>query len=166
MLGASIDDPVESGRGSVDGLGLLPVRTTFGADKVLRRSRREISEGMAVEGYEIHHGVVTRSGGVPLFADEGCRVGAVAGTSWHGLFENDGFRRSFLADVASRARRDFVFSPGITFAEVREARFEKLADIVAEHLDTRALLRIIEGHTDAHATLRIGSVDPHGSTRM
>ncbi len=103
MLGVSIDDPVESRRGMVHGLGLLPVHTTFGADKVLRRPRRGLSEETVVEGYEIHHGVVTRSGASPLFADEGCRAGSVAGTSWHGLFENDGFRRSFLTETASRA---------------------------------------------------------------
>ena len=37
MLAAEIDDPVESGAGVVAGLGLLPVRVTFGADKVLGR---------------------------------------------------------------------------------------------------------------------------------
>ena len=37
---AEIDDPVESGAGVVAGLGLLPVRVTFGADKVLGRPQR------------------------------------------------------------------------------------------------------------------------------
>ena len=86
MLGTFIDDAVESGAGQVPGLGLLPVRTTFGPDKVLARPSRTLADGIVVQGYEIHHGVVTRDGGEPFFADEGCRVGAVAGTVWHGLW--------------------------------------------------------------------------------
>ncbi len=156
MLGASIDDQVESGRGIVDGLNLLPVQTVFGADKVLARPRRRIADGSAVEGYEIHHGVVHRSGGDPFFADEGCRVGSVAGTSWHGLFENDGFRRAFLVEVGLRAERSFVPSPK-NFAEVREARFDRLADMVADHLDTDALCRVIEGQIQRYGSLRISS---------
>ena len=35
MLAGQIDDPVESRRGTVDGLGLLPVRVRFGAEKIL-----------------------------------------------------------------------------------------------------------------------------------
>ncbi|MFN2538737.1 MAG: cobyric acid synthase, partial [Mycobacteriales bacterium] len=37
MLGTSIIDEVESRAGAVEGLGLLPVSTVFGAEKVLRR---------------------------------------------------------------------------------------------------------------------------------
>ncbi len=158
MLGDSIDDEVESGRGIVKGLDLLPVRTTFGVDKVLSRPRRALSDGTVVEGYEIHHGVVQRLGGNPLFADQGCRVGSVAGTSWHGLFENDGFRRSFLTDVSVRTDRRFKVAPDLRFTDLREARFERLAGMVARHLDTEAIERIVEGHTENHPPLRIWSI--------
>ncbi|HVA04645.1 MAG TPA: cobyric acid synthase [Acidimicrobiales bacterium] len=157
MLGGSIDDEVEGGLGIVEGLDLLPVRTTFGADKIVSRPRRVLSDGSVVEGYEIHHGVVQRLGGDHLFADEGCRVGPVTGTSWHGLFENDGFRRAFLTDVAGRTNRRFTVSSDCRFAEIREARFERLAVMVAEHLDTEAMERIIEGHTENHPPLRFSS---------
>ena len=33
---------------------------------------------------------------------DGCRVGAVWGTHWHGSLESDGFRRAFLREVAGR----------------------------------------------------------------
>jgi adenosylcobyric acid synthase len=155
MLGTTIEDEVESRRGLVEGLGLLPVETTFDTEKVLGRPRRVLSDGTIVEGYEIHHGVVRRSGGSPLLADVGCRAGSVMGTSWHGLFENDAYRRSFLAETARRIRREFVVSSDTVFGDIREARFEKLADLVADHLDTEALLRIIEGHTERFAPLRI-----------
>src|SRR5262249_10454073 len=80
ILGTRIEDRVESSAGVVAGLDMLPVWTRFGQDKVLGRPRRELHDGSVVEGYEIHHGVVTREGGEPFFADEGCRIGSVAGT--------------------------------------------------------------------------------------
>jgi adenosylcobyric acid synthase len=155
MLGVSIDDRFESGRGTVAGLGLLPVQTVFGPEKVLARPSRSLSDGTTVEGYEIHHGIVRRSGGEALFADEGCRVGSVTGTSWHGLFENDAFRRRFLTETGVRAGRTLVYSSDSRFADVRDARFERLADMVAQHIDTDALMRIIEGHTATYAPLHI-----------
>src|SRR6185503_20878022 len=59
MLGHSLDDAVESGRGHVAGLGLLDVTTTFAPDKVVRR-RRGRAMGQPVTGYQIHHGRVRR----------------------------------------------------------------------------------------------------------
>ncbi len=155
MLGLSIEDNVESRRGTVQGLGLLPVETTFASEKVLSRSVRRLADGTTMEGYEIHHGVVHRSGGEALFADEGCRSGSVAGTSWHGLFENDTFRRAFLAEIALAAGRSFVASPDCRFEDIREARFDRLADMVADHVDTAALTRIIEGHRGRYASIRL-----------
>jgi adenosylcobyric acid synthase len=68
----------------------------------------------------------------------------VWGTSWHSALENDEFRRAFLAEVAALAGRDFSPAPGTSFAAVREARLDLLADLVAAHLDTAALSRLIE----------------------
>ena len=146
MLAGQIDDPVESGRGVVDGLGLLPVRVRFGAEKILGRPRGR-ALGAPVAGYEIHHGVaeVTDPGGdgAEPFLD-GCRRGAIWGTSWHGALENDEFRRAFLAEVAAQAGRDFTPAPDTGFAAVREARLDVLADLVSRHLDTAALSQLIE----------------------
>jgi adenosylcobyric acid synthase len=99
-----------------------------------------------VTGYEIHHGiaeVTERAGhGSEPFLD-GCRRGAVWGTSWHGVLENDEFRRAFLAEVAALAGRDFTPVPGTDFAALRQARLDVLGDLVADHLDTGALSRLI-----------------------
>ena len=149
LFGTEIDDGVESTAGRVAGLGLLPVRTAFAAAKVLARPSGVAPAfgGAAVRGYEIHHGRVTADGGEPLLVTdagqpEGCRSGAVHGTVWHGLLENDAFRRAFLAEVAAAAGRRWV--PGtVPYAAVREARLDLLGDLVAEHLDTAALGRLI-----------------------
>ena len=146
MLARQIEDEVESRRGVVDGLGLLPVRVRFGAEKILGRPRGS-ALGAPVAGYEIHHGVAEITDpagyGTETFLD-GCRRGPVWGTSWHGALENDEFRRAFLAEVAVLAGRDFTPAPGTSFAAVREARLDLLADLVTAHLDTAALSRLIQ----------------------
>ena len=95
MLGTAVCDEVESRAGEVAGLGLLPVRPTFGPDKVLARPQGAYGPHPVTTAYEIHHGRVRREGGEPLFAtaDGGERAaasGAVLGTVWHGALESDG----------------------------------------------------------------------------
>ncbi|OLT36760.1 cobyric acid synthase CobQ [Actinomadura sp. CNU-125] len=142
MLGEEIVDDVESGAGRVEGLGVLPARAVFGAEKTLGRPSGA-AYGEPVEAYEIHHGVVTAEGGESFL--DGCRAGAVWGTTWHGAMENDGFRRAFLKDVARAAGRAFEPAPDVSFAALREATLDALGDLVEEHLDTDAVWRLIEG---------------------
>ncbi|MFK0243950.1 cobyric acid synthase [Amycolatopsis azurea] len=138
MLAAEIEDDVESSAGTVPGLGLLPTRVSFSADKVLARPIGEW-RGQPVEAYEIHHGAVTATGPAESFLD-GYRRGAVWGTMWHGAFENDGFRRAWLGEVADWSPA--AGAPG--FGSLREAMLDRLADAVEEHVDTAGLLRLIE----------------------
>jgi adenosylcobyric acid synthase len=142
MLARTITDEVESGAGTVAGLGLLPADVRFAREKTLGRPAGE-ALGEPVHGYEIHHGVVTVDDGAEPFLD-GARSGAVFGTTWHGALENDGFRRAFLAEVARISGRRFVAAPDTDFAAVREARLDRLGDLIAEHADTGALWRLIE----------------------
>lgn len=83
------------GDGVVDGLGLLPVAVTFGTGKVLGTPRGSWF-GHEVLGYEIHHGLATVAPGTEDFLG-GARASSVWGTMWHGAFENDAFRRAWLA---------------------------------------------------------------------
>ena len=146
MLAVAIEDDVESRAGTVPGLGLLPAGVRFAPEKMLGRPSGR-AYGAPVTAYEIHHGR-TEMDGIPdgdaePFLD-GCRVGAVWGTTWHGALENDDFRRAFLTDVARRADRDFTPAPGTSFARLREERLDALGDLVADNLDTDALWRLIE----------------------
>jgi adenosylcobyric acid synthase len=142
MLGREIDDQIESGAGTVPGLGLLPVRVSFGPGKQLGRPAGS-AYGAAVAGYEIHHGIVTvEDAGATPFLD-GCRTASTWGTSWHGTLENDAFRRAFLAEVAELAGRDFAAAPDTRFAAVRQAQLDVLGDLVAAHLDTAVLSQLI-----------------------
>jgi len=149
MLGGRIEDGVESKEQETIGLGLLPVETSFERDKILGRpGGRATGFGNAdASGYEIHHGRVRRSGGEPLFESgegtEGCRVGATLGTSWHGVLESDAFRRAFLVWVAQERNLDWT-PGGESFAAARETQLQKLGDLVADHVDREALMRLID----------------------
>ncbi|AIJ25539.1 cobyric acid synthase [Amycolatopsis methanolica] len=143
MLAETIVDDVESGAGTVPGLGLLPTRVSFSVEKVLGRPVARW-RGHAVAAYEIHHGSATPTGEAEPFLD-GWRRGAVWGTTWHGTLDNDGFRRAWLTEAAAQAGVSWsptADAPG--FATLRESMLDRLADAVEERLDTDALLRLIE----------------------
>lgn len=158
MLARTIDDEVESGKGVVDGLGLLPTAVRFDADKHLGRPKGQW-RGHAVSAYEIHHGVARRlsTDSLSVSAEpflDGWRLGSVWGTTWHGAFENDGFRRAWLADAARTAGVDWRPSPHPGFRAARERMIDTLADAVEEHLDTDHLWRLIE-HGPPDGLLRL-----------
>lgn len=136
MLGRVIADPdgIEGAAGAREpGLGLLDVRTDFGAEKVLRLPRGR-ALGVPASGYEIHHGRVTRASGEEFLG--GARSGAVVGTLWHGSLEGDELRGALLADLLGRA------PSGVGFEAAREARLDLLGDLVEQHLDVDALLAL------------------------
>jgi adenosylcobyric acid synthase len=142
MLAATIDDELESGLGLVEGLGLLPTRVEFAAEKVLGRPVGSW-RGQRVEAYEIHHGTAIPTGAAESFLD-GLRDGPVWGTMWHGAFENDAFRRVWLTEAAAQAGVSWSPAPGApTFTSLRESMLDNLADAIDEHLDTAALLHLI-----------------------
>jgi adenosylcobyric acid synthase len=154
MLGTHIDDNVESAKGSVKGLGLLPTQTVFHRDKVLAQVTATLGDGSTVHGYEIHHGRVAVDGEA-FFAEEGCTLGPVSGTLWHGLFENDQWRRAYLTEIASRAQKRFVADVSHNFATRREVRLDTLADLIDEHLDTAALMSLVGGTNTELPTMRL-----------
>jgi adenosylcobyric acid synthase len=106
MLGTAIHDPagVESRRGSVPGLALLPVETVLTAEKTTRVRRATLAtpayagatagKGASFAAYEIHLGVTTAARPLPPFArlEDGTPDGALAdrviGTYLHGALED------------------------------------------------------------------------------
>lgn len=149
MLAKSIDDQVESKQGSVEGLGLLPTRVMFESGKHLGTASGEW-RGTPVSAYQIHHGVAVLDGEDPEAKQaepflDGFRHRSVWGSTWHGAFENDEFRRMWLAEVAAQAQVDWHASDqSAGFAARRDTMLDRLADAVEEHVDTDRLLRIIE----------------------
>jgi adenosylcobyric acid synthase len=139
MLCRQIDDPVESRAGRVDGLGVLDVDIAFAAEKTLRHWTTPL------QGYEIHHGQVVRSA-ADDWAGVGVRRDAVFGTHWHGLFDNDEFRRIWLTRAAAAAGRPgFVVADDIDVSARRDAQLDVMADLVQNHLDVAAVLDLVDG---------------------
>ncbi|MDR3663466.1 MAG: cobyric acid synthase [Mycobacterium sp.] len=134
MLCTTIRDVVESGAGRVPGLGLLDADIEFDADKTLRHWDKPLY------GYEIHHGRVARCA-APDWLGVGIRRGPVYGTHWHGLFDNDAVRRSWLTEVAASSGRDgFVVADDVNVAALRDAQLDAMADLLAAHVDIDAVL--------------------------
>ena len=134
MLGGAIDDPDGVEGGSATGLDLLPVTTRFQATKTLARP--------GPTAYEIHHGVMTVTGPADEFAG-GCRRASIFGTAWHGLLDDDRTRHAFLTEIAAAVGKPAP--DGTTsFRELREARLDRLADAIDEHLDTAAIEAVVD----------------------
>ncbi|WP_024796940.1 cobyric acid synthase [Tomitella biformata] len=143
MLGAMIEDPhgIEGEPATAEGLGLLDIRTTFGADKTLRLAAGR-AYGAHASGYEIHHGAIERHGGDEFLG--GARSGAVFGTMWHGSLENDDTRSGWLREASALLGLPDASST-VSFPAAREARLETLADLAEEHLDIDHILEIASG---------------------
>ncbi|HLR83693.1 MAG TPA: cobyric acid synthase CobQ, partial [Nocardioidaceae bacterium] len=136
MLGRTIVDAdgVEGEPGvRAEGLGILDVHVDFAAEKTLGLPRGE-ALGAPASGYEIHHGRVSRGSGEQFLG--GTRVGNVFATMWHGSLEGDELRGALLEETLGRPRS------GVSFARAREARFDRLGDLVDEHLDVDGLLAL------------------------
>jgi adenosylcobyric acid synthase len=150
MLCRRIDDAVESGAGSVDGLGLLDADIVFEPEKTLARHREPL------RGYEIHHGQVARDAESD-WAGVGIRRDSVYGTHWHGLLDNDAFRRWWLAEAAAAAgRRGFVVADDVDVGARRDAQLDLLADLLAAHLDVDGVMALLHGGPQPRPTVTSG----------
>ena len=152
MLGQTLDDPAgtESGKPlSLAGLGLLPTRTTFDAQK--RRTQvRAVAlgapfAGARMTGYEIHNGRTTVNGepfcrladGTP----EGCVCKNVFGTYLHGLFDSGELTQALVKLLCAHKGISPKETRPASMAEYRQAQFDLLADGVRKALDMGAVYR-------------------------
>jgi len=163
MLGERILDPdgVESAATEVAGLGLLPVTTTFAADKVTVPVRvRGAGAGWldaeaGVRGYEIHMGL-TEGACFPLFeVSEGESAGRpegsvsddgrVAGTYVHGLFDDYSVLAGLARVLGVSEERIAAGREGRSArGAANDAAYDRLAAVLRENLDmdfVRALVR-------------------------
>ena len=147
MLCARIDDRVESQAGVVDGLGLLDADVEFCPVKTLRRAEASLS------GYEIHHGRIGRCTEA-RWSHVGVRRGAVYGTHWHGLFDNDAFRREWLVEAALAAGRSgFVVAEDTDVIARRDAQLDTFADLLTAHLDVDGVCELLNAGPPRRPTL-------------
>lgn len=145
MLGAVVRDPdgVEGAPGDAPGLGLLPVETTFEADK---QTRRFDLEGVP-EAYQIQHGRVrvqpAAAGWPALVAREqaggelrdGWACGRVWGTSLHGV-------AALVLARAAALEAGEAWSPDA--AQAAAPPLSAALDIWADHLEAALDIASIE----------------------
>jgi adenosylcobyric acid synthase len=146
MLGRSIADPdgIEGVRGTVEGLGLLPVDTVIAPLKRTRPVSGRFAEGAAeFSGYEIHAGVTTADPhAAPLlrFADgavDGALAagGRIAGCYVHGLFDRPAARAYLLRQIGAT-------SDGRDRHDVIDASLDAIAATLEEVLDIDSLISL------------------------
>ena len=148
MLGDEVSDiegvEIEGG-GSMAGMGLLPLRTLFFAEKQRKQvsGRVDAFGGCAVEGYEIHMGSTYAADG--SVADSLLiRRDNIFGTYLHGIFDSAEFRAGFLAALCAKkgipSLSEYVFD----LRQYKEEQFDILEAAVREHLDLPFIYRILE----------------------
>ncbi|MBL7252674.1 cobyric acid synthase [Alloalcanivorax marinus] len=148
MLGERIEDPdgLEGQPGGDNGLGWLPLRTTLVRGKQLRNvSGTLLPDGVPIHGYEIHNGVSEGPAlDRPLLRLDGRADGALSdddrlrGTYLHGLFDDPGATDALLrwAGLADNAN-------AVDYDAHRQHDLNRLADAIDQHLNTDALLALL-----------------------
>lgn len=168
MLGETIIDEVESGLGTLPGLGLLNTVTHFAQHKTTTLVEGQMSSslpdwlvgtaGLSVRGYEIHMGetaLTEECRSVMTLRKDGGNVadGAVTadglafGTYLHGLFDSDEFTRALVNGLRERkglAPLDSTFH----YAQYKSQQFDLLADAMRQHIDIEKIYTIMQQHRE------------------
>jgi len=158
MLGAQLTDNAgtEAGPAQWVGLECMPLRTTFGLDKIVRQCALQSAwptDGIPLQGYEIHHGQTELCAieGEPLIrdfgADLGWRCNRAVGAYVHGLLASDQWRCSFLNEV--RRSRNLPECPPQVAAAL-EFRISRWASHLKSHLREGAFARILDAILGSH----------------
>ncbi len=167
LLGERIIDRVgfESDCPEIDGLGFLPQKTDFQAEKLAAQVEAEVQEfsflgqvfpQQKVQGYEIHAGktsclsqgapfVIVRENGNVCQRPDGAisADGLVLGTYLHGIFDNDAFRRQFL-NALRHLRGWTPLRCSESKASRDERELNRLAEMVKKHLNMEKIMEILE----------------------
>ncbi len=151
MMGESISDPCGAeGGGEIAGMGLFPMRSVFGGEKVTE-SVTGTFEGIEIEGYEMHMGVTeflkpcrpfaelrTRSGEIKR---DGAVLGKLYGTYVHGVFDKPQAAQRFV----NMLRREKGLTGEAFLAEdFREREYDKLEQLIRANIDMKKIYEIAE----------------------
>lgn len=153
MMGEEIADPegVEGNPRTVEGLALLPVKTSLQGSKTLRRVRFAIDgEDFDNEGYEIHMGATAlQPDATPLVTKEdgskdGCRIGdRIFGTYLHGILDNPKVIDLLLKPHAER--RGLPLQGDVeSYKKFKERQYDVLAERLRDCLDVELIYKIMQ----------------------
>ena len=161
MLGTILEDPLlkEGSKNnsdiSINGIGLLPLRTIFLKNKITRQINSKsiwpcLSE---INGFEIHNGIteLDKSQNLveinPIFKDidlgwysENDYRGTIAGTYIHGIFENDNWRNQYINLIRKSKNLPKLAKKTRSYKIKRESIIDNLANEFNKHLNISSLL--------------------------
>ena len=162
MLGEQLSDPlgVEEG-GSMQGMGLLPLKTEFTPEKARTRVSGAFGElegifaplrGVRFEGYEIHMGATPSPAPIAELFDsvsgtsrpDGCCRGSVYGTYVHGILDAEEVARGVIEALARKKGVDPKTLGSVSGAEYKQRQYDILASTMREHMDMPKIYEILE----------------------
>ncbi|MDD1628004.1 MAG: cobyric acid synthase [Methylococcaceae bacterium] len=133
MLCQSIHDPdaLEHDSAIIEtGLGFIDDIVVYQSPKILQRGYYQLFSYTAIKGYEIHCGRMDK---YPLYY----QGGRFTGTHVHGVFDDEVFRNDYFKAINPQYQ-------GYGYEHYREAQIQGFADMVAENLDTAAILQALQ----------------------
>ena len=133
MLCQSIHDPdaLEHDTAIIEtGLGFIDDIVLYQSPKILQRGYYQLFSYTAIKGYEIHCGRMDK---YPLYY----QGGSFTGTHVHGVFDDDAFRGDYFKAINPEYQ-------GFNYADYREGQIQGFTDMVAENLDTEAILQALQ----------------------
>lgn len=149
MLGERILDPhgVESEEKEMTAFGFIKMKTILEEEKLTRQVKGQDARfNEPICGYEIHMGHTTfTERQTPLVKIDGhldghiSSGGKIMGTYIHGLFEEDQFRRAFLASL----KKDFAPDDFFSFNDMIERSFCELSSTMRQHLYMERIYQIM-----------------------
>jgi len=157
MLGEVISDPdnVEGG-GSIQGLGLLKVRTTFYKEKKTTQVKGKVNRlngfyeqltGAEIVGYEIHMGASEIIEGISMNTIDrrldGCVNNNVAGTYVHGIFDSSEVANAVVKILAERKGVILDNLEKFDIKKYKESQYDILADCVRKSIDMDKIYEIV-----------------------
>ncbi len=174
MLGEMISDPLGvEGKGSIHGMGLLPLQTELEEQKVRRQTECAVREargifsgisGKQVVGYEIHMGK-TQVGTLekndpgnghlvkmlyPFTENEndqkitGYGAENIYGTYVHGFFDQADISSEIVKALAQRKGLSLGDLKALDYQTIKEQEYDKLADTLREYMDMEAIYRMLQ----------------------
>ncbi len=162
MLGKTLDDPygVEHG-GSLRGMGLLPIETTFTEQKTRTRVSGAFGplsgslatlSGKSFDGYEIHMGQTASEAPIASITDsvsgvtrlDGCQNGNVYGAYVHGIFDGDAVAGTLVRALAERKGIDPDALGTVSGETHKQQQYDLLAETIRNHMDMQKVYSILE----------------------
>lgn len=166
MLGETISDPEGmEHKGTIRGMGLLPMNTIFQTEKTRTRVTGKFGQiegilkelsGIAFEGYEIHMGTSELIGNAKEMSkieniiennnekSDGAQKENVYGSYVHGIFDAQEVVKTIVSAVLKEKDLDCSKVNAFSLKDYKEKQYDALADAVRMALNMEKIYDIIE----------------------